>query len=218
MSKTNISHFPIGISPVHINYRLYGSIPKVGLKHIQALRQVSKAEMALRLIDLPKNLYTEAYTQEMVTIDRAEEGRMEHFLHHSGTGPMYLDDRNISELIIESLKFLHARREIVLYAVCVMSNHVHVILSNCTERKPINIGDLMSRHKTFTAGKANGLLGRKGNPFWAAHYFDRTIRDGKFLNAMWYVLLNPVKARLVGKWEVWAGTYVNPEFQSHFVD
>ena len=76
----------------------------------------------------------------------------------------------------------------------------------------------MRRHKTFTARECNLLRQTSGKPFWAAKYFDRTVRQGKWLIAMWYVLNNPVKAGMVADWQQWGGTYVNPTYVSHFLD
>ncbi|CAH1002331.1 hypothetical protein LEM8419_03238 [Neolewinella maritima] len=214
----NVSHFPVGITPVHINYRLYGSIPQAELKRIQLLRRSATADMKRQFGKLSDQHFAEASKQEMARIDRMVEAKMEHTLHQSGSGPMYLRQPELRDTVLASWQFLHQRKELVLYAACLMSNHVHAIVSNINRQESLAIGQLMSRHKTFTAGQANKLLQRSGQPFWERQYFDRTVRDGKFLTAMWYVLNNPVKAHLVERWQDWPGTFVNPLYLSHFTE
>ena len=99
-----------------------------------------------------------------------------------------------------------------------MPNHVHVILSIPRGPSPGSTARIMRRHKSFTARECNLLLDRTGEPFWAGNYFDRTIRRGGWLRTMWYVLNNPVKAKLVDHWRQWPGNWVNPRFVGHFED
>jgi putative transposase len=65
----------------------------------------------------------------------------------------------------------------------------------------------MQSLKRHTARQANILLGRKG-AFWQDESYDRVIRDhDEYIRIVHYVLENPVKARLVSKWDDWKGTY-----------
>ncbi|MCP9234703.1 transposase [Lewinella sp. JB7] len=212
-----IAHFPIGRSPVHINYRLHGSIPVAERNRIFQERTAAVREVKATLSDLPDPLYEASLAMEMDRINQQFESAVEQALHCARTGPMHLQQPEIRETVIDSWKYLHARKEIELHAVCAMSNHVHLIVSSTSAEESLDIGWLMNRHKTYTGKRCNQLLSRTGQAFWAPKYFDRTIRDGKFLIAMWYVLNNPVKAGLVGEWREWPGTFVNPEYLSHFI-
>jgi len=59
------------------------------------------------------------------------------------------------------------------------------------------LGDIVRSWKTFTARRANALLGRSG-AFWYEDYFDRFMRDADHLaGTIHYVEENPVKAGLV---------------------
>jgi putative DNA methylase len=61
--------------------------------------------------------------------------------------------------------------------------------------------------KSFTANRANRLLGRHG-PFWQREYYDRLIRNEEELDrALRYVIHNPEKAGLEN-WP-WAGVSVD---------
>jgi REP element-mobilizing transposase RayT len=82
-----------------------------------------------------------------------------------------------------------------------MPNHAHVIFRLFPRQELANI---VRSWKTYTARKANGLLGRTGT-FWQREYYDRLIREDSELDrAIEYVLSNPERAGLVGwKW-VWS--------------
>jgi hypothetical protein len=57
--------------------------------------------------------------------------------------------------------------------------------------------------KSFTARRANEILGR-GGAFWQREYYDRLIRDGDELRrAVRYVVNNPERAWLKGWKRVW---------------
>ncbi|MFH0990568.1 MAG: hypothetical protein V1799_11195 [bacterium] len=65
----------------------------------------------------------------------------------------------------------------------------------------------MRKLKWNTALKANKLLHRHG-AFWQDESYDHVIRDSDELErTVWYVLNNPVKARLVESWDQWPWTY-----------
>lgn len=211
----NVPHFPISATPVHLTYRLAGSIPRSVEMRIQAMERSSLAEARKRLEGLTGSNYGEAWRLEMERIDRQTEAATDEALHRADFGPMHLSDPAIRTIVLDSWQFLHSKGVISLYAVCVMSNHVHVILA-AGKGDIVDIGLLVNRHKSYTAGCSNSLLDTTGQPFWAKNYFDRTIRLGRWMSAMWYVLLNPVKAGLTENWEDWPGTFVNPEYACHF--
>jgi REP element-mobilizing transposase RayT len=87
-----------------------------------------------------------------------------------------------------------------LLAWVVMPNHVHVVIET---RAEYPLSDVLQSWKSFTAKKANSLLGRTGS-FWQPEYFDRAIRDERhLLAAIAYIHGNPVKAGLVRRAEDW---------------
>ena len=212
------AHYAVGQAPVHINYRLQGGISVAEKEHIIALRNEDIELAKAKLSDLPPALFEEALTREMYRINHRYEAAIERTLHLMTSGPRHLSTPTLRDVVIDSWKFLHERGELELYAICVMSNHVHVIISSIAGTSSLEIGRLMDRHKTYTGRVCNQVLNATGQSFWAPGYFDRTVRDGKFLTAMWYVINNPVKARLVTDWQKWPGTYVNPKYLSHFTE
>jgi REP element-mobilizing transposase RayT len=88
-----------------------------------------------------------------------------------------------------------------LIAWCVMPNHVHVVMSL---RGDHTLNRILDSWKTFTARNANQILGRSGERFWQAEYFDRLVRDDEHLRrVVKYVYENPQRAGLA-QWE-WVG-------------
>lgn len=81
-----------------------------------------------------------------------------------------------------------------------MPNHTHLLI----QRFPSwPIQDLVRTWKSFTARRANELLGRAG-PFWAREYFDRAMRgDEQTERAAAYIEANPVAAGLCARASDW---------------
>ena len=53
------------------------------------------------------------------------------------------------DILIESLKYCQDKKGLVIYAWCIMSNHVHLIIST----KEDNISDILGDFKKFTIKK-----------------------------------------------------------------
>lgn len=83
----------------------------------------------------------------------------------------------------------------------VMPNHLHLLV----ETQPGHpLPGLVHSWKSYTAKRANALLGRSGE-FWARDYFDRYVRDEAHRAAVVaYIENNPIKAGLVERPEQWA--------------
>jgi REP element-mobilizing transposase RayT len=117
----------------------------------------------------------------------------------SGHGAGALAKSEIGEVIENALLHFDAERY-RLHAWCVMPNHVHVLVTPLGAEA---LSAIVHSWKSFTAKKANALLGQKGT-FWATEYFDRAIRDdAHFSNAVEYFAMNPVKAGLCGRPDAW---------------
>jgi putative transposase len=143
------------------------------------------------------------------------EEKFEGLLHRKSNGPYHLANPRIAKLVLESWHWIAERFNLYIYTICVMSNHVHILLSGKGE-ETVPVGAIMKAHKNFTAIAANKLLGRTGKSFWAAGYFDRDLRKDQFITLMWYILNNPVNARQVERWEDYPHTYLNPDYDLLF--
>ncbi len=98
------------------------------------------------------------------------------------------------------IKLLTEKTEIYrirVFAYCIMDNHFHLILENSSGRLSDCIRDVSSKYGFFYRGKNGG----RGYVF--QDRFDSTlIQDEEYLLAsIPYVILNPVKANLVDKFD-----------------
>ena len=209
-------HRNITSAPVHITYRLAESLPKSLVTDLKNKRdqQVFTIRQTINLAKTPEELNHLRFL--LFSVNGKYELSIEDALHKVRSGPMFLNRSELKKSVIDSWRYLHEEGRINLIAVCVMSNHVHVVLKAAEGVDIVRTDTLMRRHKSFTSKVANKILGRTGRPFWDGSYHDRTVRVGKFMQVMWYVLNNPVKAGLVDYWEDWDGTYVNPEYVGLF--
>ncbi|MFM9862453.1 MAG: REP-associated tyrosine transposase [Micropepsaceae bacterium] len=162
--------------PQSFTFRLADSLPKVVLDQWR--------EELARL------------SEEAATLDRRI--RIEHALDR-GHGEALLSDDRIAELVEQALLHFDGERYRLL-SWTIMPNHVHAVASPLSTW---TLDKIVHSWKSFTATKANALLGRTG-AFWAREYFDRAIRDDEhYANVMSYVAMNPVKAGLCSREEDW---------------
>lgn len=116
-----------------------------------------------------------------------------------GRGACWLGDPRIAREVQQA--FLHFDGERYrLLAWCIMPNHVHVVMEPDANH---GLGTIVQSWKSFTAKKANAILGRKG-PFWRKDYFDRYMRnEDHYARTVEYVENNPVKAGLCRTAQTW---------------
>lgn len=118
---------------------------------------------------------------------------------NAGYGACYLRDVRIGRLVEQALLRFDGERYRLL-AWVIMPNHVHVMIETWDGYL---LGDVVHSWKSYTASKANEIIGRRG-PFWFKEYFDRFIRDEEhFANTVRYIHNNPVAAGLVERPENW---------------
>ncbi|MDP4242929.1 MAG: transposase [Bacteroidota bacterium] len=180
--RNHLPHFDPKDAPYFVTYRLNGSIPNAQLQP---------------LIERHKSAETELDQQRLFDAFDA-------LLHTNG--PYHLQRAEIRDILIDSLAHLD-RNEIQLYAYAIMPNHVHAVFDLRSGRK---LYEVMQSHKTYTARRANSVLGSVGQ-FWQRETYDRVVRKGRLGPAIWYTIFNPVKAGLVRNWEDWPGTYLAPD-------
>jgi REP element-mobilizing transposase RayT len=115
---------------------------------------------------------------------------------------------------MESLLF-NNNKQYTIWCATIMSNHVHILLSTFPESPLLNV--ILQNHKKFTAVHGNKALGRSGK-FWAEESYDTIIRDNDhFFRTVHYIINNPVKTGLAGKWNDWKWTYMHPEMKKDFL-
>jgi len=199
----NLPHLqPLG-AILFLTYRLAGSLPVKVLKRLQFEREEEERQLEqdLQLQDGRKDLRARIRRKIFLKYD--------HALNQADTGPTWLADRRIAEIVFEAMLRRHPE-EYDLICFSIMPNHVHQVFTNVRPDVPIyrTIGHL----KSYTASKANRLLGRSG-PFWQDESFDHAVRAGRLAKTIRYVLANPVVAGLAADWRAWPFSWLNPKIK-----
>jgi Rad3-related DNA helicase/REP element-mobilizing transposase RayT len=181
-----------------INFRLADSLPvhvvdqwRVERDAIVETAQQSNRPLTEVELDQLKHLFSE---------------RIERFLD-AGTGSCWLRQEPIARLVAEQLKRFDGKRYALL-AWCVMPNHVHAVVQPV---EGFDLPGILHSWKSYTANKANKLLGRHGE-FWQPEYYDHLIRDDAALeHAIDYAWKNPDNAGLESwEWRGKSGTGYQP--------
>jgi putative transposase len=184
-----------------ITYRLAGSIP-VSIINTLMENYVYQKSLPENQSDISKKILREEYFNNF---DIELEGNL--------NDPHWLKNENIAKLVMTSLLFYN-NKQYTIWSVCIMSNHVHVVLTLLQGSQLLN--KILQSHKRFTAVEANKLLQRSG-AFWAEESYDTIIRnDLHFYRSVNYCIQNPVKAGLVRIWSDWCWTFIHPELEEDF--
>jgi putative transposase len=117
-------------------------------------------------------------------------------------------------IITDTIKHDESKKYTVS-AYCIMPNHAHLIIKPLYKSENIYyaISEITEFLKSISAHKLNKALSLKGQ-LWQHESYDRVIRDeDEYKKTVEYVLMNPVKAGLVDKWEAWNGNYLCKELR-----
>lgn len=166
-----------------VTFRLSDSVPQ------ETLREwlIERDEIIARAADQKRPLTRD----ERMTLRTLYSDSVERFLQHSH-GACWMKREDIASIVAGSLRFFENDRY-HLYAWCVMPNHVHVVVRPLGEH---SLASILHSWKSFSAKKANALLGRTG-AFWQKEYYDHIVRSREeLLHAIEYVWENPEQACL----------------------
>ncbi len=184
----NLPHWTAEGATYFVTFRLADSLPESAitkLKSEQALleRQFGRTDKPLTADDLVRRskLKSEAFLK---LLDECH-------------GQCLLRDDSVAEIVAGALQHFD-RQRYLLFAWCVMPNHVHAVV------QPVpgfSLSSILHSWKSFTANVANKTLGRSGT-FWQTEYYDHLVRDeAEFEHYVRYTRENPVAAGLVDwKW------------------
>ncbi len=171
-----LPHWEAGARPQAITFRLADSLPRTVLEQLDS--ELASLSETKRDIERRKRIEE--------TLDR-------------GTGRCWLRRPEIAALVKDALMHFNGMRY-KLHSWVIMPNHVHVLI---TPLHGNSLSSILHSWKSFTAKKANEILGHDG-AFWQAEYFDRMIRDERhFHAAIEYIHNNPVKAGLCASPDEW---------------
>jgi REP element-mobilizing transposase RayT len=113
---------------------------------------------------------------------------------------------DLAAAVIEALTVRQARRIWIVYAYCLMPDHLHAViqLRGPGDGLPAekSLLQLLGEFKSFTARRASAL-GFHGR-LWQHDQYDRLLRnDREFEARCRYLLENPVRKGLVEDWTLW---------------
>lgn len=212
-----------------ITFRLFGSIPKPVIERLKsayddALYQIEAQEaeevgkvrkeqniMGKLPLDILRKIESISNKKRYDEQKRYFK-RFEDFLDSNLNEPHYLKNPDVAALNAQSLHFYDEKRY-KLWAFCIMSNHVHVLLTLLPGAP--NLWKVVQDIKKFTAAKGNQILGRKGEKFWEDESYDHLVREkeGEFDRILRYILNNPVKAGIVEEWQAYNWSFCPPDLR-----
>jgi putative transposase len=199
--KKNLPHIQPPGATFFITYRLADSLPSSLIN--QLIKEFSEEEQSLEEIADPIERAKLANRSSLMLFARWDSE-----LDRSKFGPHWLSDPEVAGCVKDSLHYHdHSLYDLDVY--CIMSNHVHIIITPLPDgdESCFAISRIMHSLNSYTASKLNKLLCRSGQ-FWQHESYDHIIRDEEeiaFLRG--YVLDNPVKAGLVASADEWPWSY-----------
>ena len=197
--RRNLPHVQLLNTALFLTFRLAGSLPEEVL---------ARVAMKRRLLDQTLKSNTSESRSRFHGLTRRHFAILESCLDKATTGPTWLADARIADLVAEALHYrdgLHYR----LDAYSIMPNHVHVVFAPLAGGTlPKSLSSIMHSLKRNSAKRANQILNRAGT-FWEHESFDHYIRNrAEWNRIVKYLLENPVKAGLVKCWQEWPWTYL----------
>jgi REP element-mobilizing transposase RayT len=169
----------------------------------QLLAEAEAVEAMLARIPDPQERAQQAYLEQ-----RRLFGKWDTALDTADSGPFWLGDPRIANLVAESIHYRDGR-VYDLEAFCIMPNHVHLVYTPLVKEDGVYqaMSAIMHSLKLYTGRRANLLLKQEGD-FWQHENYDHVVRDeAEWRRMIMYVVNNPVKARLVQHWQEWPWTY-----------
>ncbi|HEY1786953.1 MAG TPA: alanine--tRNA ligase, partial [Verrucomicrobiae bacterium] len=108
------------------------------------------------------------------------------------------------DLVLKSVLYAHEHRQIMLYAACVMPDHVHLLFEpqikeNDTEGRPVfwSLSEIMQGIKSVSAHNINKASGETGH-VWEKESMDRMIRGQSDMEEKFhYICRNPWDSGIV---------------------
>ena len=194
-TSTHLPHWRIPGATYAVTFRLKDSLTESAQKDFHQQREI----LTERLHDLLSKKESRSILESLIAI-RAEIAGLQETMLESALnqchGACHLKRVEFAKIVMDALKFFDGSRY-ELFAWSVMPNHVHAVL------RPADGHDLekiLHSWKSFTAKKANEMLGQTGS-FWQEEYYDHLIRDeNDFRHQIRYVLNNPLKGNAARDW------------------
>lgn len=202
-TRGNLPHWLVADHAYFVTLRLACTIPKAVVAELESERA------ALAKANADEETLTDLARRQFLHVERC--------LHAVDNQRDWLTRPGVPEIVLANLDWLEKPRGWQVYAVTVLSNHMHLLMRSGEGRSGELLADL-GQYKSYVARQANEMLGRTGS-FWAREGFDHWCRDeAKVIGVARYICENPVKAGLVKGWADWPWTrcaeWLRPESEA----
>jgi len=204
--RRNLPHYQPENGIFFITTRLAFTLPGIVLNELK-----EKKEMFEKAF---KNVNKKDAKEFIQEFHKSYFVKFDEFLDKYNKSPMWLCKLEVAKIIEENLHYWNGKRYL-LFAYCIMPNHVHMML------KPLKTSDdvyesltrIMFGMKSYTANECNKVLHRIGQ-FWHHESYDHFVRDTEELEReIDYIVKNPVKAGLVPNWQDWKYSWVRKNWE-----
>lgn len=145
------------------------------------LKQQYKSRKNIRL---PHELYQQSDQPFSITICTTDKNKI-------------FQNEKLAKPIFNNILSGPLSSETELFAVCLMPDHIHFLLS---PKNNASLVQIIDRWKTFSTN----LLHRQGfdGPVWQRSFYDHALRKEEDIKTTSeYIIQNPVRGGLVDKWE-----------------
>jgi len=200
-----LPHIQSSVLPLFITWRLNFTLPKVITNELMKMKQIHESNIQHMSPDLKK---LRSYTYEKHSFEWFDAK-----LSQIMASPVSLTKLEVAHIITDSLNYYHSIRY-DLIAYCIMPNHVHVIIQQMKQAddNPYPLSKITQSWKRHTSTQIKKLLNIPDS-IWQPESYDHVIRnESELSHYLEYTMDNPVKAELVGKWQDWEFSWVNPVF------
>jgi putative transposase len=195
-------------SPIFVTWNLKGAMPGAAIEELKQKREGLERQPARA---------EETSAERSIRENKILFAAADRYLDQAIEGPMQLKDPRAVEIVEDAILF-GAGERYKLFAWCVMSNHVHVLLTpgRCgaesnqrqagkPDLRKWDLPRVMKGLKGYTAHQINEVLDTRGQVFWQDESFDHWARDeDEMMRIIQYIEDNPVNARLCPRAEDWS--------------
>ncbi|HLR76411.1 MAG TPA: transposase [Balneolaceae bacterium] len=205
--RRNLPHYQPPGGRFFVTFRLVNSLPKSVVTRL-------KKEYNSLMKDAENKNRTKKRKLLKVYFQKFDQ-----FLDRSNAGNLWLRRDSVAQIVADRIHDFDSEKY-TLICFCIMPNHVHLLVELFTQdekdknevAKFLPLAETMKLIKGSTAYECNTVLSRKGQ-FWQHESYDHLVRDNDELErVIRYILLNPVKAGLVNKWQDWKWTYCREKY------
>ena len=196
-------------TPIFVTWRMKFSLPRKIIESMAAENKAFEKQIS--------SLSEDYQNLQRYQFSKKQFDKYDQMLTKDHSFPHLLIRPEIASIVQSSISFLDGRKY-CLHSYCIMSNHVHLLITPFIETgaEKQAVRSMTHSLKRFTAREINKLLFRQG-PFWAQESYDHLVRNDKeFYRIAFYILNNPVKAGLVEDWKQWRYTWLHDDLKELF--